>query len=74
MPLPVGATGGYDPRGFVKEEDWQRSYRENIVSALEASNWRISGYGGAAELLGINASTLRGRMKSLEIPMPRDAH
>ncbi len=73
-PPPVGVTGGFDQRGFVKEEDWQRSYRENIVSALKASNWRISGDGGAADLLGINASTLRGRMKSLEIPMPRDAH
>ena len=73
-PLPISVMGGFDSRGFVKDEDWQRSYRDNIVSALEASNWRISGDGGAAELLGINASTLRGRMKSLEIPMPRDVH
>ena len=62
-----------DSRGFVKETEWQRSYRNNIVAALEVSNWRVSGDAGAAELLGINASTLRGRMKALAIPMPRDA-
>ncbi len=60
--------------GIVTEADWQQSYRENIVAALEVSDWRISGDRGAACLLGINASTLRGRMKSLNIPMPRDPH
>ena len=60
-----------DSRGFVRESDWQRSYRDNIIAALRASRWRISGNGGAADLLGINASTLRGRMKSLDIRMPR---
>ncbi len=62
-----------DEGGFVRESDWQRSYRKNIIAALEASSWRISGDGGAADLLGINASTLRGRMKSLKIRMPRDS-
>lgn len=61
-----------DQTGFIKEDDWQRSYRNNIVAALDACDWRISGTGGAADLLGINASTLRGRMKALEIPMPRE--
>lgn len=64
----------FDSDGFVSEAEWQRSYRRNIEAALDASNWRISGSGGAADLLGINASTLRGRMKSLGIPMPRDPH
>lgn len=75
----IGSTVAYtapraDPSGFVKEADWRRSYRENIIAALEAAHWRVSGGGGAADLLGINASTLRGRMKSLGIPTPRDPH
>jgi len=37
--------------------------RDYILLALEKSNWNISGKGGAAELLGLNASTLRGRMR-----------
>lgn len=68
------ATPQSGPKGFVSEAEWQRSYRQNIEAALEASGWRISGSGGAAELLEINASTLRGRMKAHGIPMPRDPH
>ena len=71
---PARTIPALDRNGFVPEAEWQRSYRRNIEAALDASNWRISGSGGAAELLGINASTLRGRMKSLGIPMPRDPH
>lgn len=39
--------------------------RRNIERALEVSGGRISGSGGAAELLGIHANTLASRMKSL---------
>ncbi|MEX0830319.1 MAG: sigma 54-interacting transcriptional regulator [Nitrospirales bacterium] len=41
--------------------------RQNILMALEQSNWKVSGEKGAAKLLKINASTLASRMKSLEI-------
>jgi DNA-binding NtrC family response regulator len=40
---------------------------KHIKRALDTTNGRIHGKGGAAELLGINASTLRSRMKKLEI-------
>ncbi len=39
--------------------------RENILRALEASGGKISGKGGAAELLGMKPSTLASRMKAL---------
>ena len=41
--------------------------RQNILMALEQSSWKVSGEKGAAQLLGINASTLASRMKSLGI-------
>jgi PAS domain S-box-containing protein len=41
--------------------------RENIQRALSAANGRISGVGGAADLLGLHANTLTSRMKSLGI-------
>jgi formate hydrogenlyase transcriptional activator len=41
--------------------------RDYILQALEKSNWNISGKGGAAELLGLNPSTLRGRMRKHDI-------
>ena len=41
--------------------------RNNLLRALEASQGRISGDRGAAELLGMNPSTLRSRMKALGV-------
>ncbi len=41
--------------------------REYIARVLGATNWRISGPRGAARILGLNASTLRSRMKKLGI-------
>ena len=41
--------------------------RENILEALEATSWRVSGKRGAAEVLGLKPTTLEARMKKLEI-------
>jgi len=43
----------------------QKHQREAIAAALEQTGGRVSGPGGAAELLGINASTLFSRMTVL---------
>jgi formate hydrogenlyase transcriptional activator len=37
--------------------------RDHILHALEKTGWRIEGKKGAAALLGLNPSTLRGRMR-----------
>ncbi|WP_439490277.1 sigma-54-dependent transcriptional regulator [Algoriphagus sp.] len=41
--------------------------RDHILSVLESSNWKVSGKGGAAEILNINVNTLNSRMKKLGI-------
>jgi transcriptional regulator with GAF, ATPase, and Fis domain len=41
--------------------------RKHVLRALETSGWRIEGPEGAAALLGMKPSTLRFRMKKLEI-------
>jgi formate hydrogenlyase transcriptional activator len=41
--------------------------REHILRALKETAWKIEGPRGAAALLGINPSTLRGRMRKLGI-------
>ena len=41
--------------------------REHILAALQAADGKISGQGGAAELLGLNPNTLGSRMKKLGI-------
>jgi formate hydrogenlyase transcriptional activator len=44
--------------------------KNNIVNALEASNWKISGKKGAANLLEVNPSTLSSKVKALKIKKP----
>ena len=44
--------------------------RENTIAALEQADWRISGDGGAAALLGVPPSTLSSKMKAMQILRP----
>jgi two-component system response regulator HydG len=41
--------------------------RDHILAVLESCDWKISGKGGAAEILDINVNTLNSRMKKLGI-------
>ena len=52
-------------------KDLEELERANILQALEASGWKVSGDKGAAKLLGMNSSTLSSRMKALKIQKPR---
>jgi DNA-binding NtrC family response regulator len=45
-------------------ESMERAY---IVRVLEAAGWQVEGERGAARVLGLNPSTLRGRMRKLGI-------
>ena len=58
-------------RGDVTEMTLQDVERAHILAILEAVHWRIEGEGGAADILGLNPSTLRGRMRKLRIHRPR---
>ncbi len=44
--------------------------RKCILDALEKTAWRISGKGGAAEVLGVKRTTLQAKMKKLGILRP----
>jgi transcriptional regulator with GAF, ATPase, and Fis domain len=46
--------------------------RRHILSVLETTGWRVSGKHGAAEILGLKATTLESRMSKLGIH--RDRH
>ncbi len=43
----------------------------HILNVLERADWVIEGKSGAALMLGLNPSTLRGRMRKLAINRPR---
>jgi formate hydrogenlyase transcriptional activator len=44
--------------------------RRHIVRVLERTGWRVAGKAGAAEILGLNRSTLYSKMKKLGIRHP----
>ncbi|MGH7230521.1 MAG: helix-turn-helix domain-containing protein, partial [Nitrospiraceae bacterium] len=59
--------GDHQIRTAQELEDLER---RNLLLALEKAGWRVAGENGAAQLLGMNASTLSSRMKALGIKRP----
>ena len=55
------------PRGGRSLHDIER---DHIRAVLEECGWKVSGPGGAAEILGLKESTLRFQMKRLGIHRP----
>jgi PAS domain S-box-containing protein len=52
---------------YMTEQEFRILEKNNLIAALKAADWRISGAGGVAELLGLKASTVAYRMKTLGI-------
>jgi transcriptional regulator with GAF, ATPase, and Fis domain len=63
---PAPPSPGSDET-VIPEHEWRNRERANVTAALRQANSRISGKGGAADLLGISPSTLASRIKSLGI-------
>jgi transcriptional regulator with GAF, ATPase, and Fis domain len=57
---------------IIPEEEILRRERDNIIAALKKANWKVSGQGGAAELLGVKPTTLATRMQAMKIKRPRE--
>jgi len=51
----------------LTEEDMRLREKANIENALQATDWKIYGTGGAAELLGLKPTTLLSRIKKMGI-------
>ena len=54
----------------LSENDMRAFQKNNIVKALNQSNWKVSGVGGAAELLGVRPTTLADRIRTYKIDRP----
>jgi formate hydrogenlyase transcriptional activator len=59
-----------DTSEISKVDTLENVERGHIIRALNETNWVIHGKKGAAEILGINPSTLRSRMEKLGIKRP----
>ncbi len=72
---PVALDGGledrstslFPSRGFYTAEELRELERKNLVAVLERANGRVSGEGGAADLLGIKPTTLSYQLKAFGI-------
>ncbi|MGA6926453.1 MAG: sigma 54-interacting transcriptional regulator [Desulfosarcina sp.] len=65
VPLPGGAAAE------VREEhDLETIERRHILDVLQKTDWRLSGQGSAAEILGLKRTTLYSKMKKLGIRRP----
>jgi transcriptional regulator with GAF, ATPase, and Fis domain len=49
---------------------FREAERQAIVHALESAGWRVSGRGGAADILGLKPTTLHAKMKKLGVHRP----
>jgi len=56
---------------LLTDAEMREREKANLLVALRIANWRISGDGGAAELLGLKPSTLAYRMRSFGIEKGR---
>ena len=65
--LPVNSGNSLPQRGQSQVKSMAQQEKEHIIAVLTSCNWKLHGKGGAAELLEMNASTLRSRMKKLGI-------
>jgi transcriptional regulator with GAF, ATPase, and Fis domain len=68
---PNGKAASRDTVSEVSGLTLDEVERRYIVEVLEATRGQISGAGGAAEILGLHANTLRYRLKKLGITVGR---
>ncbi len=57
-------------RSYLTEAEMKAQQKANLLAALDAADWRVSGAGGAAEMLGIKPSTLSDRIRSMGLTRP----
>jgi transcriptional regulator with GAF, ATPase, and Fis domain len=67
---PVAADAGNE---ILTDNQLQALQKRNLVAALKQADWRVSGAGGAAEILGVKPTTLADRMRKFGVRKPRAA-
>ena len=58
---------------ILTEQEMKLRDRENILNALHQCGWKITGSGGAAEILGMKPTTLHSKIKKLDLNRARPA-
>jgi transcriptional regulator with GAF, ATPase, and Fis domain len=78
MIVSTGKTLKVNPPTFAAAKEsaeikksLQEVERQHILRVLKETGWRVSGKGGAANILGLKPTTLEARMKRLKIHRPK---
>jgi transcriptional regulator with GAF, ATPase, and Fis domain len=70
-PISMRPQAGAGAEGdFLTEAETQRRDRENLLTVLTKTSWKIKGADGAAELLGVKPTTLLARIKKMGLQRP----
>jgi len=67
--MPAVAPPGDDD--VLTDDELRDLQKQNLLKALHQTGWRVSGKGGAAELLGVRPTTLADRIRSFDLKKPR---
>lgn len=67
---PVSSIAQRQPEPTA-DKDWERQMKLNAISVLKRTAGKVSGEGGAAQLLGLKPTTLASRLKKWGVD-PRD--
>jgi transcriptional regulator with GAF, ATPase, and Fis domain len=67
----VMAAREADEERILTKDEFLEFEKQNIIRALKAANWKVSGKDGAATLLQMVPSTLSSRIAALGIKMPK---
>jgi PAS domain S-box-containing protein len=71
LPMAVANAPEASKPGDSTETTLANVERRHILDVLEQTKWKLGGKGGAAERLGMNRTTLQGRMRKLSIHRPQ---
>jgi len=71
MPSGTTASEREPPESILTDREFRDRERANLIKALEHTHGRIYGAGGAAELLGLNPTTLASRLRAFKITPQR---
>lgn len=67
-------TASIDPSAtsgrILNQQELKQFERNNVLAALEATNWKIYGPNGAAQLLEMSPTTLTSKVKALGLSRP----
>ncbi len=73
QPALPGSQDTHDQRDadhILTDKQMRELQKKNIIVALDATNWKVSGKDGTAELLGVRPTTLYDRLKAFGIKKP----